>query len=202
METMFLSNGFVVESSCREFSGIKYYGLDNSPWPIDITEIDNYPKEYADEWNKKDTTTCIDRNGVLLLSEEFSKIYVNKCNDETIDTYTLYCEANTGFPGYNKSWSKKYKVDENFLGYDYAYPGGIYYSCILNDLGRPNFFPNEYLNDLNQYGLFKDIDSVYRFIEKRNDMKKVMPYLTFEEGDFYIYKIYSAPFRNTESFLK
>jgi hypothetical protein len=29
-----------------------------------------------------------------------------------------------------------------------------------------------------------------------------MPYLTFEEGDFYIYKIYSAPFRNTESFLK
>lgn len=75
-----------------------------------------------------------------------------------------------------------------FLGYDYAYSGGSYYSCIANDVisGR---IPEMKRYILNKFGLFNTIKEVNEFIVFRNKLMDKYEPLTFEEGDFIIYKI-------------
>lgn len=76
-----------------------------------------------------------------------------------------------------------------FIGYDYAYLGGSYYSAVLNDIcsGRIHQF-NDYI--LNSNGLFDDIINLKDFISQREHYKRQYGNQLIEEGDFVIYKLY------------
>ena len=79
--------------------------------------------------------------------------------------------------------------EELFLGYDYAYPGGSYYSAVLSDVASkriPEF--NKY--KLNKYGLFDTLEELTKFIDERKAIKDNSIDYDFEEGDFIIYKLY------------
>lgn len=47
------------------------------------------------------------------------------------------------------------------LGFDYAYPGGSYYSCVFNDIGR---IPELKDMSLNEFGLLSSIEEVKKII--------------------------------------
>ena len=74
------------------------------------------------------------------------------------------------------------------LGYDLAYSGGSYYSCILNDIidGRIKEFEEIVLNE---NGLFNTYKEAEQFRKIRNKMIKSDSEYTLERGDFIIYEI-------------
>ena len=76
----------------------------------------------------------------------------------------------------------------NVLGYDYAYSGGSYYSCVLNDVisGRIQEFSGIRLNE---NGLFDSYEEAEAFKLFREEIKRTNLSYEFEEGDFIIYKI-------------
>ncbi|WBW98725.1 hypothetical protein [Oceanirhabdus sp. W0125-5] len=79
-----------------------------------------------------------------------------------------------------------------FLGYDYAYPGALYYSSIYHELSVVNeLCIDNKLNGfkLNKYGLFNTYDELLKFMEMRENLKVKYPY-TFELGDFVVYKVW------------
>ena len=74
------------------------------------------------------------------------------------------------------------------LGYDCAYTGGSYYSCITNDIltGRIKEFRGIALNE---NGLFATQEEAENFMQYREELKKQTTEYVYEEGNFAIYKI-------------
>ena len=84
-------------------------------------------------------------------------------------------------------------INMSFLGYDYAYSGGSYYSAVLNDIIAKRIL--QFANiQMNKYGLFETYERVKEFINLRESMKKVECFQKeyLEEGDFVIYKLYEV----------
>ncbi len=78
--------------------------------------------------------------------------------------------------------------DGEFLGYDYAYSGGSYYSAVLNDIVSKRI--EEFSNiRLNKNGLFESYEEISKFIEARNRIKNYISDMVIEDGDFIIYKL-------------
>ena len=81
-----------------------------------------------------------------------------------------------------------------YLGYDYAYAGGSYYSAIYSDIYCRKI---EGLSgiQLNKNGLLDSELEMNIFINKRNDLIKNSNNVnTFEIGDFIKYKLYQINF--------
>ena len=74
------------------------------------------------------------------------------------------------------------------LGYDVAYSGGSYYSCVLNDVvsGRIPEFQNVRLNE---NGLFSSYEEAEAFLKQREEQEKATTEYIFEKGDYVIYRL-------------
>ncbi len=96
----------------------------------------------------------------------------------------LLCETDKVKPKLSiNNWRTK------FIGYDYAYSGGSYYSAVYSDVYLKRI---EQLIKfkLNSNGLFDDIEKLNEFIKLRESMMCNGNNLVFEQGDFVIYKLY------------
>ncbi|EOS41586.1 hypothetical protein C809_04244 [Lachnospiraceae bacterium MD335] len=184
-------NGIVVQRRRDEkYQGIDS-GIDYDAWYLNyIYEKDNelvrgYYK-YVDisEGSFEIIEACI--------NNQFIKKYILRSNKLNVDIRLVLCVTTLSFPQYNAS-----NLELEFLGYDYAYPGGIYYSAIYNDIiyDRIKEFHNI---KLNKNGLFDSEEELDAFIQKREDLKKVYKKGMFESGVFVKYKLYEI---DIESFL-
>ena len=126
--------------------------------------------------------------------------YVDACNDlDFIKKYSfisasmnikfkiLACVTERPFP--------QMVLEERvkFLGYDYAYSGGSYYSAVLNDVVSKRI-PQFLGISLNKYGLFDTYEEINAFVYNRKFLENSNGLQSeyMEEGDFIIYKLYEV----------
>lgn len=157
-------------------------GIDGENWWL----CNDEPKfrEYFDQkidlsWKNESWVDCC--NDVYFL-----KKYIDYCDVNKIDYRILYCKTELC----NPSFDGKLNYKLNFLGYDYAYAGGSFYSCVKNDLVYRKFSEFNGIM-LNVNGLLNDINQVNQFVVLRNEMINKYSH-EFEVGDFIIYKLYEA----------
>ena len=74
------------------------------------------------------------------------------------------------------------------MGFDVAYSGGSYYSCVLNDIvsGR---IPEFQSVRLNENGLLSSYEEAELFLRQREELEKATTEYIFEKGDYVIYRL-------------
>jgi hypothetical protein len=186
------SNGFLVKRIDSEYAkGFgQYKGIQGDCWPINEHSI---PKEISVEETKY-LSNFLENNIMLNGSDNtyvdvcpniyFLKRYINACLISGFKIQVIYCKTQKRFP--------ECDVDQNgrnfkFIGYDYGYSGGDYYSCVYGDVKR---IPEMAHFNLNRYGLFNGESEILEFIKLRSELEKMKPHLTFECGDFTIYQLW------------
>ena len=75
--------------------------------------------------------------------------------------------------------------DRVFLGYDYAYTGGDYYSAVYEEV--PIVFPHLKLNG---NGLFGTIEEMNAYLAEREEFVRTHTPLTLEVGDFAVFGVW------------
>lgn len=180
-------NGVVIQKSSNE----RYKGIEGDNWYLnDLLEPEN---ELVKNYNKYvEISEGSDEILDVCINNEYIKKYILLSKKMGIDARILLCETTCCLPQYNAD-NFKFK----FLGYDYAYTGGNYYSVILNDVvsERIEAFRDIKLNDNGLFNLEEELDL---FIKKREELAKLDGNMLFESGGFEKYKLYEI---EIDSFL-
>ena len=163
-----------------------YQGIEGNNWYLNYDNV-NGLEEYFEEniemaWQNSDYVDVC--NNI-----EYIQKYIYYSKLKKINFRILACITDKKLP-------RMILPDEmsiKFLGYDYAYSGGSYYSAILNDVVSKRILKFADMS-LNRSGIFETYQQVIDFIDYRNSMKKIdcsgKEYI--EEGDFVIYKLYEG----------
>lgn len=165
-----------------------YQGVDGDNWYLNdgsFEELDNFYEENIEKaWEDNDYVDVCN-------NLEYLKKYIDISQKENIMYKSILCVTEKIFPQMTLLLDANIK----FLGYDYAYPGGSYYSAILNDV-IPKRIPEFIDIKLNSCGLFDTYEAVMEFVNlrKRLQGKKTVVTEYLEEGDFVIYKLYEIVF--------
>lgn len=173
-------NGLIIQRKTEGF----YKGVEGDNWYLNYCghkELDEFFKENIEKaWENNDYVDVCN-------SVEFIKTYIDISVYEEISYRLIACATEKEFP--------QMKLDKQmkFLGYDYAYSGGSYYSAILNDIISKRI-PQFADIQLNKNGLFDTYEGICDFINTRKSLKdfekKSSEYI--EEGDFIIYQLYET----------
>ena len=172
-------NGYIIQR--KPVSG--YYGVDGDNWYLNYCSdkacFENFYDENIDKaW---DDPNCVD----CCSDVEYMRCCIEESLKLGIEFRVLLCSTSRKKPVLEKNSLKK---AGNVLGYDYAYSGGSYYSCVLNDIisGRIQEFSGIHLNENGLFDSYEEAEAFKRFREK---IKSANSNYEFEEGDFIIYKI-------------
>ncbi len=175
-------NGFIMQKRNETF----YQGVEGDNWYLNYDYSDEmdlfYEENIAKSWeNTNYIDVCNDMN--------YIHQYINISKDKDIEYRILLCMTDRILP----TMTLGTEMDLFFLGYDYAYAGGSYYSAILNDIisRRIPVFANIQLNN---YGLFETYTEVINFVNTRQKIKGVECSMKeyIEDGDFVIYKLFEV----------
>lgn len=156
-----------------------YMGVEGDNWYLnDIypSTIGKYHDEYIEKsWCEVDWVDVCN-------NEEFIEEYIRLSKENNINFRMILCQTNQNNPRVDVRYKKI-----SFLGYDYAYSGGSYYSAVYSDLfcGKLNVFSEI---ELNENGLIKTRNDLKRFIDIRNRIE--LKENTLEKGDFIEYKLF------------
>lgn len=163
-----------------------YQGIEGNNWYLNYEYVDEledyYQKNIEMAWQNGDYVDVC--NNI-----EYIQKYIYMSKLRNIDYRVLACITDKKLP-------QMILPDEifiNFLGYDYAYSGGSYYSAILNDIVSKRIQQFADIS-LNEYGIFETYEQVSDFVNCRSSLEKKRcnerEYL--EEGDFIVYKLYEV----------
>lgn len=177
MENLY-DNGYIIQRATSS----KYHGIDGDNWYLNYCSGNPYFEEFYNNnidkgWENPNYVDCCTDIG-----------YMQRCIEESkrlgIKYRVLLCSTSKAEPLLENKPEQEGKV----LGFDCAYSGGSYYSCILNDIisGRIEEFHEI---PLNENGLFATYEEAEEFMQYREKLKKVTSEYVYEEGDFVIYKI-------------
>lgn len=175
----FYQNGIVVQRINHENM---YKGIEGDNWYLNYLgnskEFDlYYDNEIEKAWINSEYVDCCSEMSYI-------EKYVLESKKKNIEFRILLCETTKSKP--QIVINKPFKI--YFIGYDYAYAGGSYYSCVNNDIVSDRI-PELKEIRLNKNGLFNEVDEIQKFIKQRELLKKKYPRGTFETGEFIIYKI-------------
>lgn len=163
-----------------------YQGIDGYNWYLNLEsfqEIDDFFNEnLMKSWEDSDYVDVCNDIGYI-------RKYIELSEEFDIEYRILACVTEKKLP------QMVYAEDTNmiFLGYDYAYDGGSYYSAVQNDVVAKRI--PEFMNiQLNRYGLFNTREEVEDFVKLRKALEKKersgVEYL--EKGDYIIYELYEV----------
>lgn len=158
----------------------KYKGVEGDNWYLN----DIYPDTLGDFFNDNIEKSWFDTDYVDVCNDRFFiNTYIKLSYSNNIKFRILLCETEKKYPKMDASCLAK-----KFIGYDYAYLGGSYYSAVLNDICSKRI-DNFVGIKLNKYGLFEKAGQIRDFISKRSE------YFhnnngSIEGGNFVIYKLY------------
>ena len=159
----------------------RYKGVEGDNWYLN----DKYPELFEEYFCENIEKSWYDSDYVDVCTDiHFAEKYIEISRLNNINFRVLLCETEKEKPKIqNMVWNTRY------IGYDYAYLGGTYYSAVLNDIcsGRIEQF-KDYI--LNSNGLFDDITNLKDFISQREYYKRQYGNQLIEEGNFVIYKLY------------
>jgi len=187
----FTSNGYLVKQINRDTMK-NYLGVENGNWPLE-PDADNIDETDRDELIRYvneniDISWGIESHVDVCTDFDFVVRYANACIASGVEVEILYCKTSYATPVCDEpieyDLQKKYK----FLGYDIAYSGGSYYSCVFSDVftGRIPVFSEI---QLNEYGLIENEDELQKFIMLRDAMTDELKE-SIEQGEFVIYKLW------------
>lgn len=172
-------NGYIIQR--KKF--LKYRGVDGDNWYLNYCSDNPFFEEFYNKnidkaWNDLDYIDCC-------VDESYIKEYIKESKKMGIEFRILLCATCKKYPKIRK---EDFGPMTQVLGYDFAYSGGSYYSCILNDIisDRIKEFRKIILN---KNGLFDTYEEAEKFRKIRNEMINFNRGYTFEQGDFIIYKI-------------
>ena len=182
------SNGFVVVGPATTIKGISYHGIDTDIWPADVWAFSESAKQRYED-------SVIDYDKVFLLDMKSADKYYEWCCSNGIPARLLYCESPAEGTFYETTSFSACLERAVFLGYDYAYPNGDYYSAVANDvIHRDSDFANEWKALLNSHGLFPSYETISSFAYNRDRASflanKGGPYPVFELGQFSILRVF------------
>lgn len=173
-------NGLIMQ---KRTEGL-YQGIEGDNWYLNFTtykELDIfYEGNIEKAWEDDDyVDVCNDM--------KYIQEYIDISLQENVNYRILVCITEKKFPQMMLEIGK----DIVFLGYDYAYSGGSYYSAILNDIISKRI-PQFSDIKLNNNGLFESYEEVVNFIDFRDSIKRnECPQTEYlEDGEFVIYKLY------------
>ena len=182
------NNGFIIKKETE----YKFYGLTDDIWPIDLDtpKLEKQVKKKLFDYCESNVRRSWENDKVVEVSNniDFINQYIYACELADIKYQILFCCSEKEIPQINISSQDLYEKFV-FLGYDYAYPGGSFYSCIYNDL----FFKRVHQFNcfrLNQYGLFNNEKDLINFIDLRIELQKKSSIHLFEKGDFVVFKLW------------
>ncbi len=171
-------NGIIV----RRQSDEKYRGLDScgagENWYLaDDPEFEAFYDEYIERtyYNYPDgswVSVCTDLS--------YIQKYISESQKRGIEYRLILCETEIPNPQFDAAGFEK-----TFLGYDYAYTGGDYYSAVYQE--APYIFAHFALNE---NGLFETLDEMKAYLSDREEFVRTHPPLTLEAGDFTVYKLW------------
>jgi len=171
-------NGYIFQ---RAASSV-YRGIDGDNWYLNYCSENPYFEQFYDNnisksWTRTDFVDCC-------TEEEYIQQCIQESKKLAIDYRVLLCATCKTEP----LLEKKLEVKGDVLGFDCAYAGGSYYSCVLNDIisRRIEEFHSV---QLNKNGLFETYEEAEVFLNYRENLKKCKGETLFESGEFVIYKI-------------
>lgn len=189
---VFYQNGLIVQRVKKWPHN--YLGVEGDNWFLDEYSFPKYKEEIKNVYEEYRKTICdnsIEGHKIECCNDlNFLNDYIDLCKKIHTDINVILCESLISEP--------KLKVDKKtcqFLGYDYAYKGGSFYSGVLNDLCFERMIEMKDIT-LNQFGLCATMDELNSYIQKRNELKLIMPQYTFEDGDFTVYKLWKLDFNS------
>lgn len=168
-------NGVIFQSKSEK----KYQGVEGENWYLNELEPnleDYFCKNIEKSWyDSRYVDVCADIS--------FMEKYIKLSKEKNIKFRILLCETERCFPKL-----EQIICNTKFIGFDYAYPGGSYYSAVNNDIcsRRIKFFKKY---QLNEYGLFNSCEALKKFIESRSDYMKKFGEEEIEGGDYVIFKL-------------
>lgn len=175
-------NGYIVQ---RENNN-DYRGVEGDNWYLNYESDDDFFRVYYDNkidkaWeNSYYVDCCADKS--------YIEKYIQESNKLGIRYRVLLCMTCKEYPFIDEQ--HKYQ-NSNFLGYDYAYSGGSYYSSVLNDIVSKRIDEFKAIR-LNNYNLFEDYGAIKKFSTLRNEIMLKDKENRLEKGDFIIYKLYDV----------
>ncbi|MDQ0913881.1 hypothetical protein [Paenibacillus sp. V4I5] len=191
MSMNFHSNGFIVKSIDNNQE--TYLGVDGDCWNIDEdTEgLEKQDRDYIKKYiSQTIATSWLDEQAIDACCDlSFVNKYIKACINAKIDFQVLFCKTNRTKPSY--LWNINEDTPENFrfIGFDYAYPGGSFYSCVFSDLYTKRI-PELSFVGLNEHGLIPSEELLKQFIERRNELIEKDRVGRFEQGAFATYKLW------------
>ena len=173
-------NGVIFQ---KKNNNILYKGVEGENWYLNS----DYPKTLGLYFDENIEKSWFESNYVDVCYEDsFIKKYIELSQEKKIEFRILLCSTNCIAPVYNN------KMKTSFLGYDYAYAGGSYYSAVYNDLYCRKINELTQIN-LNENGLIQTKEELEKFIAIRNKLKASITYKNaFEEGDFIKYELFDV----------
>lgn len=172
-------NGYIFQRATSS----TYQGVDGNNWFLNYCSDNTYFAKFHEATidngigNPESVECCVDVG------------YIQKCAKEAknlgIPFRVLLCATNRQQPVLDTT---DFCFVEKELGYDVAYSGGSYYSCVLNDVvsGR---IPEFQCIRLNDNGLFSSYEEAEAFLKQREELEKATTEYIFEKGDYVIYKL-------------
>jgi hypothetical protein len=158
-------NGFIMQIDNDNY----YKGVDGENWYLE--------NKIEMAWRDENYVDCC-------ADMDYIKKYIDESKRKNIRYRILLCET-----------EKKLPLLENIeltefceLGYDYAYTGGSFYSCIVNDILSKRISEMSQIK-LNKFGLFNTFNEAKEFVKLRNSLIEIYPKYTFEGGEFSIYRL-------------
>lgn len=182
------TNGLVIQ----RVTGITYKGIDGSGFSESTGQnwYFNYDDELSKEfepfydeyigktyWNLQPYSWVAACNDISYIQR-----YIEESRKRNIEYRVLLCESEIPNPIMT---DKDFKT--KFLGYDYAYASGDYYSVVYNEV--PFVFPQF---KLNANGLFQTEQEIRHYIEARESFTQSHAPYTLEVGEFIIYRLYEV----------
>lgn len=172
-------NGFIIQKYVEKPN---YCGVDGENWWFcnDNPKLAEYFNQKIDlSWKDELRVDCC--NDINFLTE-----CIDFCNINKMRYRILFCKTELCNPLVETQINYFLK----FIGYDYAYAGGSYYSCVKNDLVFRKFTELSKIV-LNSNGLINDKKQMDLFIKLRTDLISKYNNL-LEVGDFIVYKLYEV----------
>ena len=166
---MFYNNGVIVQNIIKQLNtNEKYMGLSRyKSWPLegcDGTEVKKINESLYNQWlvyYNYNGSQVYNINSIK--SYELLQSYIKLCKNSDL---RIIC-VETEYDFYDRM---DVDLNKEILGFDFIYPTCDFYSAIGDEYDVVEDLGFKY--ELNNYGLFDDIEQLRRFIETRNNRQK------------------------------
>lgn len=190
------AKGFLIVDEPILINGITYSGVNTDAWPIGMNFNSEIARNICEiSYQNLDFPMLVDFDSAMH--------YCRLCERAGKKPRMLYCEALIDHSVHNLPQFAN-PQNSTYLGFDYAYPSGDYYSAVVNDIICQNkSLPTDWKNHLNGFGLLSTVDDLIKFVNERvyfaKEDEKYGQGMLFEKGNFVGFCVYSVEYSKVSS---